>query len=149
MRYVHTFALTVALVALVACEDDVTGPAAECTDDTGIVTVSVSNAAQPVVSWDPACAVAMFLVEEDASDQWLISTDDSVWDDPAQANLIVPPVTYGVVPTGVTAPEPAASLQVGATYEVILWRVLSPESTATCMQHFEQMCLMAVHEFVR
>ena len=145
----HSIPFTAAVAVLVACDDDVTGPAAECTDDTGVVTVSVSNATRPIVSWDPACPVAMFLVEEEASDQWAISTDDSSWNDPSQANLIDPPVTYGIVPSAAAESGPAAPLQAGTTYEVILWRVLTPDSTAMCLQRFEQLCLMAVHEFVR
>lgn len=39
----------------------------------------------------------MVLIEEAASDQWLVKTDGDVWADPAQANLVSPPVTYGVV----------------------------------------------------
>ena len=45
--------------------------------------------------------MAMVLVEEDGSDMWAIADDEgdnNVWDGPDEANLITPPVTYGVVP---------------------------------------------------
>jgi hypothetical protein len=89
----------------------------------------------------------MLLIEEGGSDQWLITTDDSTWDDAARANRIVPPVTYGAVPASATQSGPAETLVRGVVYEVILWRILPTGSTAACQQQHENMCLLAVHEF--
>jgi len=149
MRYQRE--VLVLLLVAAACSEGPIGPAdaAPCADDTGIVSVTVSDAAQPVMAWDPSCAVAMVLIEEEASDQWLVSTDEALWTDPSAANLIAPPVTYGVVPAGAEQTGPPATLVPGVTYEVILYRILPAGSTATCVQRFEQMCLMAVHAFVR
>lgn len=149
MRRTSTLALPVLALTVAACSDDVTGPGTQCADDAGSVTVTVSDASSPVLSWDPACGVAMLLVEEDASDRWAISTDEEVWGDPEQANLITPPVTYGVVPPGTVQSEPAAPLTEGVVYEVVLWRALSSGSQAECQQRLENMCLLAVHEFTR
>jgi hypothetical protein len=136
--------------ALWACdgEDDPTGLVdTPCTDDTGSVSVTISSGLQPAFDWDPDCAVALVLVEEEASDAWGITTDVSTWDDPAQANLIEPPVQYGVAPASVTEFEPPAPLTAGVTYEVILWRV-APGSTDDCAAVFSPgACLLAVQEF--
>ncbi len=134
-------------VLLWACGGD--GPtdiAPPCTDDTGAVTVTVGAGLQPVFNWEPACAIAVLLVEEQASDQWGISTDDTTWGDPAQANLISPPVTYGVTPPGIDEFRPPETLIAGVTYELILWRV-PPGSTTECMNVAFGACLMVVHEF--
>jgi hypothetical protein len=140
--------LAVALVVVAgACADDPTGVAAECTDDTGTVAVSVGPGLTPVFSWDPSCAVALLLVEQEASDQWGISTDEATWDDPSQANRISPPITYGVTPASASELSAPEDLTAGVTYELVLWRVLPDGSTAQCMQTLENLCLMAVHEF--
>ena len=79
-----------------ACGDDGAGPdPIACTDDTGTVAVTVSAGLQPMFNWEPACAMALLLVEAGSGDVWGISTDNATWDDPAQANLIAPPITYG------------------------------------------------------
>lgn len=135
---------------LMGCGDDPTQLQAEpCTPDTGALSVSVGPGLTPVIDWEPSCAVAMVLIEEGGSDQWLVSTDDALWDDPAQANLIQPPVTYGVVPADAEQSGPPLSLRTGVTYEVILWHVLTESSAATCLQRFESACLGAIHEFQR
>ncbi|MDX1494068.1 MAG: hypothetical protein R3253_08425 [Longimicrobiales bacterium] len=148
MRYSYIACILLAF-AFASCSDDPVALATPCSDDTGSVAVTVSDASPPVIRWDPDCSVAMLLIEEDASDQWLISTEEDLWDNAEMANLISPPVTYGAVPDGVDASGPAATLVEGTTYEVILWRVLPDGSSADCQQMFGQVCLLAVHEFVR
>ncbi len=125
-----------------------------CTAETGTVTPTVSAGRVPVFDWEPACAVALLLIEEDASDYWGISSDEESWTSPEQANRITPPVTYGVVPPGVSqipddpfdVPYPIP-LEVGVTYELVLWRILPEGSGAVCIERFENVCLLAVHEF--
>ena len=152
MKHAKTFFPLVMLATMVsACDDDPTGPASTpCTDDTGTVSVTVGSGLHPVIDWDPECAVALVLVEEDAGDQWLITTDEDDWSDAGTANLIVPPVTYGVAPAAAMEPYPALPLRTGVTYEVILWRVLPAGSSAQCQQTFgNNVCLMALQEFSR
>ena len=87
----HTLGITLATASLVVgCSDDPTSPdddqaSLSCEADTGAVVASVS--ASEVFDWSPACAVALLLVEEGASDVWGISTDDATWNSPDQANL--------------------------------------------------------------
>ncbi len=151
MKQCHgwTFAIASAVLAA-ACGDASTESDVEaCTAETSAVTATVASGQATVFDWEPGCAVAMVLVEADGGDTWLVSTDDTTWDSPDQANGISPPVTYGVVPNGVSegqAPEPLVS---GATYELILWRILPEGSTAQCQQRFANTCLLTVHSFTR
>lgn len=62
---------------------------------------------------------------------------------------MLPPVTYGTVPSGALELRPALDLVPGRTYEVILWRAIPESSTATCVERFDTFCLMAVTEFTR
>jgi hypothetical protein len=139
---------------LLGCGDS-TGPeepdeqVIPCTEQIGSVDVTVSDGLTPTFSWSPACGVAMILIEEDASDMWGAGTDEDAWSDPAAANLITPPVSYGATPTGTTAIQDALPLVSGRNYEVVLWRILPPSSTATCQQRFENACLLAAHVFAR
>ena len=143
---------------LVACGDDGdngTGPdPIACTDDTGSVEVTVTTGASAVFDWEPACAVALLIVEQEGGgDMWLIGTRTSGstpgFDDPGGVNLITPPVTYGVAPSGVDERQPAETLVARVTYALVLWRGLPEKSTAVCQFQSETACLMAVHEFVR
>jgi hypothetical protein len=134
---------------LVACGDDGQGPEPiACTDDTGSVEVTVTTGASVRFDWEPACAVALLIVEQEASDRWLIGT--AIVDEPLLAelreNIITPPVTYGVTPSGVDELQPPETLVAGVTYELILRRVFPENSTAVCQVNA---CLLAVHEFVR
>ena len=142
----------VAALALgaVACADAV-GPAdaGECLDDTGAVTVSVGSGLAPAFDWSPRCPVALILVEEDASDMWAAGTDEALWYDPAAANAIDPPVTYGVTPSGATYVQDPLPLVSDHTYDVILWRILPASSTAPCVERFREVCPVVVHAFSR
>lgn len=147
--HLATFSLT---IGLFGCGDDPASPEDQtrpCTDDTGTVAVTVTSGQAPTFAWDPSCSLAMLLVEEDASDMWGVATDEGGWGDPARANLIVPPVTYGVVPAGSSAFQDPLPLAAGTTYDLILWRVLPATSTAACVQRLENLCLMAAHAFVQ
>ena len=143
---IRRISLAFLVFGLVACGDDGAGsdPIA-CTVD-----VTVSAGLQPMFNWEPACAVALLLVVARSGDVWAISTDNATWDDPAQANLIAPPITYGVAPASapeVQAPDPLAS---GATYELILWRVRAAGSTTQCVARIGNLgnvCVIAIHEF--
>mgnify|MGYP001826205554 CR=1 FL=1 len=144
------FAALAALLFLGGCSDDPAQPdPVVCDPELTSVTANVSGGLSPVFDWDPACPVAMVLVEEQAHDKWGLMTDEAGWDDPATANIIEPPVTYGVVPDGlIELPNPEA-LEPGVTYELILWRILPAGSTAVCEARFDDACLLTVHTFAR
>ena len=79
-----------------------------------------------------------------------IITDNATWDDLSQANLITPPVIYGVSPARTEQFAVPATLRPGATYDVNLARVVPAGSTAPCLTiAFGNFCLMAIHEFTR
>ena len=128
---------------------------AACTDDTGtVVTLTFSGDAQPVLNWDPACSVAQLLIEQEGGgDLWHIFTDESVFFDPAQANLITPPLTYGVVPTGVRQSSEADNLITGVL-QVLLVRSLGDGGgwarfgTASCVISGNSECLFVLQEFM-
>jgi len=144
-------ALSLVPLLALACTD-ATGPESQgppCRDDTGNVTVTVADGPTPTFSWSPACAMAIVLVEEDASDMWGASSDEALWSDAARANVITPPVTYGARPAGTTVFQSPLSLLSGHAYELVLWRSLPPGSPATCQARYGALCLMAVHPFSR
>ena len=59
-----------------ACGDDGADPdPIACTADTGSVEVTVTTGASVRFDWEPACAVALLLVEQQGGDMWLIGTD--------------------------------------------------------------------------
>ena len=141
--------LLVSCLILVACGDDPIEPeAAVCTSETASVTVTVSGEDTPVFDWNPACAVALLLVEGDGGDTWVISSDDATWSSPDQANLIAPPVTYGTssLPAGVETEYGPEPLSRGSTYEVIPFQVVDPASSA-CGDLVQNVCRLAIHEF--
>ena len=146
---IRTILLAFLVPVFVACGDDGTGDdgTTPCTDETGTVAVTVGAGLQPVLNWEPACAMAFLLIEEGASDQWGISTDDTTWDDPAQANLIVPPLTYGVTPAVAQEFQSPTTLVSGVTYDVNLGRIVAAESAAECVLRAGNLCIMAIHEF--
>jgi hypothetical protein len=149
-RYRRTIVSFVGVLTIAARSDHPTSPeVAPCTAETSSVTAAVEVGQGIMFDWEPACGVAMLLVEEDASDMWGISTDEATWTSPDQGNLITPPVTYGAGPSGATEFQEPLPLVAGGTYELILRRILPEGSQAPCEQRFENLCLLAVHAFTR
>ena len=158
MSRARILALAALAVPLVACGDDDPTGFAQCTADAGIVTLTLSGGAQPVLNWDPACSVALLLIEEaGVRDLWHISTfreDESVLLDPAQVNLITPPVTYGVMPTGVRRIWGPQTLTSGVL-QVLLQRVLENGrgwerfGEANCVISGNSVCVIVLHDFTR
>ena len=145
-----TAALIVATSLLAACGDeDPTEPeATACTPATGTVTATVGSGTSPQFDWDPACAVALVLVEGSGGDTWIIGTDDATWSTPEQANLIEPPVTYGAasLPVGVQTEYGPDPLVAGTTYDLILFSVVDASSTCPDLLG-TNVCRLTIHEF--
>jgi hypothetical protein len=135
-----------ALILSLACSDSPTQPAACAT--AGSVNVTVTTGATLSFDWSPRCAVALVLVEADASDQWSLSVPDLDETATESSNLITPPVLYGESRAGLESSE-ATPLVAGLTYEVILWKFVAPNSTVQCQERFGNACLLAVKEFTR
>lgn len=136
-----------AAAATLSC-GDITLPQA-CTANTGSVTASVAKSQNGVVfDWSPACPVAMVLVEDNGSDMWYAAAADLSSTSTESSNIILPPVTYGTAPSG-TDGIPPETLVAGHTYTVVLWRVISAGSTASCQQRNGNACLLTVKSFTR
>jgi hypothetical protein len=139
-----------ALLSLVGCSDDPSQPEpVVCDPELTSVTANVSSGLSPVFDWDPACPVALVLVEEQAHDKWWVMSDETTWDDPATANVIWPPVTFGVAPEGLIEIPQTEPLEPNTTYELILWSILPAGSEAECEMRWGDACLLAVYPFRR
>ena len=138
-----------AAAATLSCSDSTPPRNLACPDNTGAVNASVAVSANGVVfDWTPACAVAMVLVEEDASDMWVAMAPNLSSTSTQSSNIILPPVTYGVAPVGTDA-DPPETLLAGHTYELVLWRVVPAGATANCQARNGNACLLAVKTFTR
>lgn len=150
MSFVRRLPPVLACLAMVSCSDG-TGPeAGGCTDETGSVTVTVTSGVAPTFDWDPPCAAWLMLVEQDATDWWILEGATGTPGDFEKANLITPPLTYGLAPstTGVFETDDPEPLVSGVTYELVLWRILEEGSTANCLMHTDNGCLLAAEAFV-
>ncbi|MGH7678082.1 MAG: hypothetical protein ACRENU_06415 [Gemmatimonadaceae bacterium] len=146
----HRLALALALALGASCDGrDFIGPDGSCVQATGSVTATVNTSGSVTFDWDPACAVALLLIEEDATDMWAITAPGLDDTSTETANIITPPVTYGSVPAGAEQDAPATPLVPGTTYELILWKIVPPNSTVQCQQRFQNACLLTVHPFQR
>lgn len=113
---------TVIAVMAIGCSDGPSGAGSPVPECTGPVSVTVGAGTAPRFTWTPACRVFFLLVEPAAAgtDLWSIISDG--------ANVIAPPVTYGVVPSGVTESDSPTPLVGGTAYEVYLFRWTGPGS---------------------
>ena len=142
-----SFALALGAFVSLACSDG-TGPG-DCKANTGSVNVTVTSGATVTFEWQPRCAVALVLVEQDASDQWAISAPGFDETATTAANVILPPITYGQTPAGAEEFQPPETLVAGTTYEVVLWKMVDPGTNPPCQERFENACLIAVKSFQR
>lgn len=149
--------LILLLLLLPACSDDDPTVPEGCDPATSAVDVHIDPAEPVVFDWSPRCGVVMLLVEEEASgsDVWgaIVPEDESaVWSDPAKANLIEPPVTFGEVPDVaemIGPPGQPGALMSGVAYDVALWRIMPDIDAADCIAKSENACLVAVRSFTR
>lgn len=148
MKLHWTAGLAGILLGLTACDSGGTGPRL-CSDDVGAVTVTVSAGTRPTFSWDPACGVALLLVEEQETgrDVWGIRTDEGNWDDHTLANQIRTPIGYPTVPVGITEIQDPLPLVEGQIYQIVLWRVLPPGSSVVCPEVQDGVCRAALETF--
>lgn len=81
----------------------------------GMVTVAVSAAPAPIVSWSPQCSVSRLMVRPatgiDVS--WYVLTEP-------ETNTLESAITYGVLPPGAVLVQPPRPLSRGTEYEVNL-----------------------------
>ena len=139
--------LALAAVSCACASDNPAALDATCTDETGIVRVTVAARLAPVIDWAPACPVAFLSIDDGLDDKWAIATDTATWADAAQANLIMPPVTYGVAPTSASQLVPPGALVSLDVYQVNVARVLPAGSTAECFASVPRLCVMEIHLF--
>ena len=96
---------------LLACSDG-TGPDPDRICSTP-VSVTVSRSTTPVVSWAPGCRVNQVVIHEPGP-QFSLAWATFFR---ADSNLMVPPVRYGIMPTGAQQlPDNPQALTVGTTY---------------------------------
>lgn len=99
----------VALLAIGSCSESSSPGATFCSGD---VTVDVSSGTSPTFTWSPACRVVAVLVENSFdADLWSVESGSGI-----ESGLV-----YGTTPPG-AFPQFVASLFVGQTYEVIVYR---------------------------
>ena len=147
LRYIIAIAST---ALLGGCSDSSPSAPIPCSSSTGSVQATVQQTANGTrFDWQPACAVALLLVEENASDRWVISAPNMDENSTDASNIIVPPVVYGQAPAGATEDAPAQALVPGRTYELILWKAVSPGTSVTCQSRFGNACMLTVKAFVR
>ena len=148
--------ITFACLAL-ACSDSGTEPVVpRCEAETSSVEVSVEVGSSVVFDWTPACGVHFLIVEEGASDRWLIwSGDNPPPSTPDQGNIITPPVTYGIVPSGVVVDVAPIDLVPGTAYNLALARILPAGANVDgCFAVGGSfgggtVCGIALHNFIR
>lgn len=139
-----------AIVAVLAaaCTDSATAPE-QCTP-TSSLTPTARQTSSVVFDWTPKCPVAMVLVElRGGADQWVVAAPFFSEASTEVANILAPPITYGVTPAGAEVLTPAASLVAGQTYTVILWRVVPANAQVQCEIRVQNACLIAFKEFTR
>jgi hypothetical protein len=148
MRSAHT-AVLVGLLCVGACGGEPISPGTSCRD-LSVLRPTVTVGTSVVFHWEPACGVSLLFVQESGADeQWSVLTPEATWDDPDQANRIMPGVTYGQLPTGTSQLTPPTPLIPGKIYELVLWRVIPQETLGRCLQRLQQSCLAATREFTR
>jgi hypothetical protein len=138
-------------VAAMGCSGETTAAQdPNCSATTASVTATVTTGTSVVFDWTPRCAVALLLVEKDATDQWFIEAPGLSSNSDESANIILPPVTYGQAPQGAEqGPDPAAVLVSGTEYELILWKTVPAGSALQCQQRNGNACLLTVKAFTR
>ncbi len=132
---------------LAGCRDSVAPQG--CATATTSVTATVSGGSSPSFDWQPRCAVALLLVEDQhGGDQWVVETPQASWSDATAANRIAPPVRYGIMPSGTVEYQAPTALVAGQPYQLVLWRVIPAGASAVgCRQTYQGMCLLAVQPF--
>lgn len=135
---------------LPGCSDSTSPAANQCPAETASVTATVATSGAVVFDWSPRCAMTMVLVEEDAEDQWAVSSFKDEDNLQTSDNRLLPPITYGQKPADGTELSAPVALVAGHTYDLVLWRVLpAGSSTSQCLHHFENACLVALKQFTK
>ena len=92
----------------------------------------------------------MVLVEADGgADQWVIAEPFFNELSTESANILAPPITYGVTPIGADVVQSPTNLVAGQSYTLILWRVIPAGSSVKCEVRVQNSCLIAFKAFTR
>ena len=95
-----------------------------CQPETQVLEVTTEIGENVVFDWTPECGVRNLFLEQD------FPPNNDVWQIEGEANVIMPPVTYGTVPPGAQlSGGEATPLIVGQSYLVGLFRALPTGET--------------------
>ena len=121
-------AIAAATVLTAAACSDSNSPTSDCPKP---VTVTVSAGTKPAFSWTPACKAYVVSVHSSSGLVWAMGFNDQ---NPAKANVITSPVTYGDSLTigDSLVKSFLAELTAGQTYTVFVL-ALTPVGTTTQM----------------
>ena len=143
--------MAVAIVVSACGDDDPTEPEiAQCQPETQVLEVTTQIGQNVVFDWTPACGVRTLFLEPagpEGGDVWQIEDGGPLGAAPDQANVIMPPITYGITPPGVLTSAGPDPLIVGVSYLVGLFRVLP--TGVTCIDGVPAFCRVANFTFTR
>jgi hypothetical protein len=86
------------------------------------VSASVSPGLTPTITWARACGIGAISIVRQWQDSLGSGMSEAVWaiETSNEADLLVPPITYGVVPPGFHVVWPPKALVAGQSYNVTL-----------------------------
>jgi hypothetical protein len=94
-------------------------PVAVVPECVGQLAVAASQGTAPEISWSPTCGINRLSISDVNAPVGTIST---TWAISSVSGSFLPPVQYGILPTGATADAPLVALRAGRTYAVTLYR---------------------------
>jgi hypothetical protein len=147
---VRTLGASIAIAVVLSCDSNTPTEPDFC-GEIGTVTATVTVTTMVALDWSPRCAVAaVIFVGPGGQTTWIVTAPGfSSSNATPSANIILPPVVYGQIPSGAEERDPPISLTPGSDYMVTLSKGVSASSTAQCAQRTGNFCLVAVKAFQR